>query len=380
MFHIAGIILAVFLALLLFTKKGKSPADLILAIWLVVIGLHLLCYYLLISGDFVAFPYLLGVEIPLPLIHGPFLYCYVATLVGQRDKRLPGYLHFIPSVVAYFLLSGFFVLPFAQKIYVYQHHGLGYEKLTSLIRLPIIPSGMVYVCWSLILLRRHRINIARQFSYSEKINLNWLVYLTIGMGAIWLSIIFGNDISTFLLVDVFILFIGYFGIKQVGIFSNREVERPVLASASLPEETVKVEAPPITVEPLKYQKTAIDPALMSKIHLELTLLMQTEKLFQEPDLNLDGLAARLGVSSNALSQVINTMEQRNFYDYINDSRVEEFKRIVLLPENNQYTLLSLAFQVGFNSKTSFNRNFKKATGLSPKEYCQQHKINPANED
>ncbi len=380
MFHIAGIILAVFLALLLFTKKGKSPADLILAIWLVVIGLHLLCYYLLISGDFVAFPYLLGMEIPLPLIHGPFLYCYVATLVGQRNKRLPVYIHFIPALAAYLLLSGFFVLPFAQKIYVYQHHGLGYEKLTSFIRLPIIPSGIIYVCWSLVLLRRHRLNIARQFSYSEKINLNWLVYLTIGMGAIWLSIIFGNDISTFLLVDVFILFIGYFGIKQVGIFSNQEAGRPLLAGASLPVETVKVEVPPIEVEPLKYQKTAIDPDLMSKIHQELTLLMQTEKLFQEPELNLDGLAARLGVSSNALSQVINTLEQRNFYDYINDFRVEEFKRIALLPENNQYTLLSLAFQVGFNSKTSFNRNFKKATGLSPKEYCQQHKINPSTED
>ncbi len=380
MFHLAGIILAVFLALLLFTKKGKSPADLILAIWLVLIGVHLLCYYLLVTGDFVSFPYLLGVEIPLPLIHGPFLYGYVATLTGQRNRRLPVYYHLVPAAAAYILLSGFFVQPFAHKVYVYQHHGLGYEKLTSLIRLPIIPSGIIYVSWSLILLRKHRINISRQFSYSEKINLDWLVYLTIGMGAIWLSIIFGNDISTFLLVDVFILFIGYFGIKQAGIFSNREEARAVMvAGAALPVEMVIEESPVTDAEPLKYQKTAIDPALMSTVHQELSHLMQTERLFKDPALNLDGLAMRLGVSSNTLSQVINTMEQRNFYDYINDFRVEEFKRIALLPENNQFTLLSLAFEVGFNSKTSFNRNFKKVTGRSPKEFCLQEKINPADQ-
>ncbi|MGN7722393.1 helix-turn-helix domain-containing protein [Chitinophaga sp. 22620] len=382
MFHIAGIIISIFLALLLFTKKSKSTADLILALWLVVISLHLLCYHLLISGTYVEFPYFLGLEIPLPLAHGPFLYLYVATLANQSNKRLRWFIHFIPATIAYLLLSGFFILTFDQKISVYQNSGVGYEKLLSIIRLPIIPSGIIYVALSLILLKKHRVNISRQFSYSEKINLDWLVYLTIGIGAIWLSIILGNDISTFLLVDLFILFIGYFGIKQVGIFTNRVqlIDTDTIKNSDPAEGNAPgLNSPAIGSEKAKYLKTAIGPELMLKVHQELTLLMQAEKLFKDPELSLDGLAAQLGVSSNTLSQVINTMEQRNFYDYINNFRVKEFQRIAALPENSQFTLLSLAFEVGFNSKTTFNRNFKKATGLSPSEFCQQEKIQLGNQ-
>ena len=381
MFHLTGIIISLFLALLLFTKKGKSTADFILALWLTLIALHLFCYYTLVSGTYVEFPYLLGVEIPLPLIHGPFLYLYIAALVNQSNKRLHWFIHFIPATIAYLLLSGFFIQTFNHKINVYQHHGIGYEKLVSIIRLPIIPSGIIYVVWSLILLKKHSINIQKQFSYTEKINLNWLVYLTIGMGAIWLSVILGNDISTFMLVDLFILFIGYFGIKQVGIFTNRVVNTQLMDTDDIKLEEGNdpgVSSLATGTEKTKYLKTAVDPGLMSKVHKELTLLMQTEKLFKDPGLNLDALAGRLGVHSNTLSQVINSMEQRNFYDYINDFRIKEFQRIAVLPENSNFTLLSLAFEVGFNSKTSFNRNFKKATGLSPKEYCQQEKIQLGN--
>ncbi len=377
MFHITGIVIAIFLALLLFTKKGKSGADLILASWLVLISLHLTCYYLLISQAYTGFPYLLGVEIPLPLIHGPFLYLYVAGLVQPGSGKPHRAVHFIPAAIAYVLLAGFFIQPFGEKIRIYQQGGTGYETITSIIRFPIIPSGIIYVILSLVLLKKHRVNIAKRFSYSEKINLNWLVYLTAGMGVIWLSIIFGNDISTFLMVDLFILFIGYFGIKQVGIFTNQAAGSQLAGIGAFEPggpEAVSDPGPggPVTgQEKVKYLKTAIGPEQMTKLHGELTLLMETEKPFKDPELNLDGLAARLGVAGNTLSQVINAMEQRNFYDYINNFRVREFQRIAVLPENSQFTLLSIAFEVGFNSKTSFNRNFKKATGLSPSEYCQR---------
>jgi YesN/AraC family two-component response regulator len=86
------------------------------------------------------------------------------------------------------------------------------------------------------------------------------------------------------------------------------------------------------------------------------------------------LAEALNVNRNNLSQVINTYEQKNFYDYINQKRVEEFKRVASLPENQKYTLLGLANDCGFNSKTSFNRNFKNATGLSPTEYLKKANI------
>jgi len=180
------------------------------------------------------------------------------------------------------------------------------------------------------------------------------------MGVIWFSVLFGNDITTFTCVDLFILYIGYFGIKQAGIFNDQiEIHSPYNEAITFP---------------VKYQKSAIGEGHLSEIHLELLTLMDQKKLFKDPALSLSELARQLNVHSNSLSQVINRLEHKNFYDYVNALRIDEFKTIVAFPENQKFTLLSLAYEVGFNSKTSFNRNFKKITGLSPTTYLKQHKI------
>lgn len=376
MFHLTGIFLSLFLSFLLFTKKGKSAADQVLAMWLLIISFHLLCYYLLISGEYQEFPYLLGLEIPLPLVHGPFLYLYTTQLTHQDKQKVPVQIHFVPAALAFILLSGFYMLSAGEKIYIYNNHGIGYEKLTAAIRMPIIPSGLLYIALSLLLLKKHRSNISGQFSCSDKINLNWLFYLTIGITAIWLSIIFGNDMSTFAFVDLFVLFIGYFGIRQVGVFADNKPFFTSVSPRQHSQETEKqnVEAETASKEIIKYGKTALSKEQMFEMHRRLTLLMQNTKPFKDPELTLGQLAVQLGVAENTLSQIINVMEQRNFYDYINNLRVQEFKQIALHPDNKKFTLLSLAFEVGFNSKTSFNRNFKKSTGLSPRAFCQQQKV------
>ena len=102
------------------------------------------------------------------------------------------------------------------------------------------------------------------------------------------------------------------------------------------------------------------------IHSSLMKSITYEKVFTDPELALGTLARKLNVHPNHLSQVINTYELKNFYDFINFHRIEEFKRIVTMTENRNYTLVSLAYDCGFNSKASFNRNFKKVTGLAPK--------------
>src|SRR4051794_1475711 len=99
MIYIAGISIAFFLGLLLFSKKGKTQADKILACWLLVIGLHLLLFYLYFSKMYFNYPALLGVEIPLPLIHGPFLFLYTASLTHKFPiKKKSVVLHFIPPI------------------------------------------------------------------------------------------------------------------------------------------------------------------------------------------------------------------------------------------------------------------------------------------
>ena len=102
--------------------------------------------------------------------------------------------------------------------------------------------------------------------------------------------------------------------------------------------------------------------------------MKEKNLYQNPGLSLSDLSQELGVHHNIVSQVINSKEQKNFYDFINAWRINEFITIARNESSKRYTLLALAYECGFNSKTSFNRNFKKVTGLSPSSYLQQQKI------
>ncbi|WP_448103819.1 helix-turn-helix domain-containing protein [Pedobacter panaciterrae] len=372
MIHIVGVVISLFLSILLFTKKGKSRADLVLAFWLFLISIHLLCYYLIASDKFLEYPYFLGLEIPMPLLHGPFLYLYATLLTGKKIGKLYCSFHFLPAVLAYIALSKFFLLATGEKIFIYENNGIGYLGLLKIVHFAILPSGIAYIIMSLYLIEGHRKNISNLVSHLEKINLNWLRNLMIGMSLIWLSILLGNDISTFTLVDLFILSIGYFGIKQVGIFTNNVITLPANHLEMGLLGVIEDESS-ITTK-VKYQKSTMGYTLLSEIHLQVTQLMQQEKLFKDPELSLNELAERLNIHPNALSQVINTLEDKNFYDYVNGLRIEEFKLISMQPGNHKFTLLALAYEVGFNSKTSFNRNFKKKIGVSPTTYLKQQKI------
>ena len=98
--------------------------------------------------------------------------------------------------------------------------------------------------------------------------------------------------------------------------------------------------------------------------------MAIEKPFLDTGLNLRKLAKQMGLSPNQLSLVINEGLDKNFNNFINHYRVEEFKQLAKLPENSKLTIMALAYDSGFNSKTVFNTYFKKETGLTPKEFLK----------
>lgn len=390
MLYLSGIIITFFLSLLLISKKNKSLADKILAAWLICTGFHLTVFYVHTSGNYVHFPYLLGMEIGMPLLQGPFLLLYTMAITQSRKLTTRSLLHFLPFVIVLGLLIPFFSLSLADKIYVYQHDGAGYENLVEGVLITLSVSGVVYILLSYLVLRRHSKRIEQEFSNTERINLNWLRYLIYGTAVIWIVILVGlGDMYIFGTVVLYMFFLGFFGIRQVGVFSNKSLigpENDILpvqeaGIASLPEQpvlTTQEILPPLSektgaekTEKIKYQHSSLNETDGLKLYERLQLLMSRQQLFKSPELTLGDLAQELQLHPNVLSQVINSYAGKSFYDYINDLRIEEFKTIVGLPENKQYTFLALAFECGFNSKTAFNRNFKKATGLSPTQYINQ---------
>ena len=104
---------------------------------------------------------------------------------------------------------------------------------------------------------------------------------------------------------------------------------------------------------------------------ELLNFMEKEKPFLNPEITLPELSKKLKLSSNQLSQILNSGFGKNFNEFINDFRVKMVKEKMIAPENSHLSLLGIAFESGFNSKASFNRVFKKTTGLSPSQFMIQ---------
>ena len=99
--------------------------------------------------------------------------------------------------------------------------------------------------------------------------------------------------------------------------------------------------------------------------------MENEKPYLDTKLGLKELAEDLDISVHHLSQVINEKLGKNFFEFVNGYRVAEVISLLKNPQYKRYTLLAIAYDSGFNSKSRFNSVFKKNTGFTPSKYIKQ---------
>lgn len=118
----------------------------------------------------------------------------------------------------------------------------------------------------------------------------------------------------------------------------------------------------------KYKTSALLPETVEEVLPRLMQLIEEEKIFLEADLTLNKLAQRLNVHYNHLSQIINEQLKSSFNDFINRYRIEEAKKEMGKPGGNKKTILEIAYETGFYSKSVFNTAFKKFTGKTPSQY------------
>ena len=368
-----GIFLCFFLQFLLLSKPEKTLPDKILAVWMFIFGIHLFSFFIYSRGYWETYPVLSGFHHPLPLLHGPLLYLYVRYSI-RKDQSLEwrDYLHFLPALSFYLYLIPFFFFYTPEKRRLI-NNGLidDYSIFIVFSLVAFMISVSVYSIASYRLLNRYQDITLTNFAYRKSIDLQWLKQFIWGIGLIffiaillavlqeWLRFDFGfnTDVIFYSLIILFIFYLGYSGIIHQGIFS----------AAKNHDQLVE----PKTTGEYKHSGLKEEDALV--FHNQLQQLMKTEKPYLEPKLSLNDLAEYLDLTPNHLSQIINQYEGKNFYDYINEFRVEEFKKRALTPENKNYSILAIALDSGFNSKSSFNQVFKKMVGKTPSQYLKTKK-------
>lgn len=365
---ISGIFLSFFIVFLLLTKKQKALTDKFLAVWVSVIGIHLLGFYFYQEGYWEIYPHLIGTTSPFPLLHGPMLFLYTLySLRNDRKLRRVDYLHFTPFVASYLYMSNFFFFYTPQEKLMLINEEIQDYRIFSIISLvAMLISGLTYSILSYQLTIKHKQEIGNNFSYSEGINITWLRYCILSIALVFLSATiiyivrdalgvqfsFNIEYIIYMIIIGFVFYIGYFGIKHENIFINNSHAEEVTAEENNVDE--------------KYKNSAIDSDLATELYDKLLKIMDNDKPYLDPKLSLSVLAQLLEISTNQLSQIINQKAKVNFHDFTNSYRVEEFIRRA--KENKKFILLALAFDSGFNSKSSFNNIFKKQKRLSPSKY------------
>jgi len=359
-----GVFISLFQFVLLLNKKSKSIPDKILAAWMLVIAIHLTGYYLYYLGYWDKYPHLVGTTVPFPLFYGPLLYLYTSySLKSDEYIRKLDYLHFTPIIFSYlYLFKFYFFYSAAEKRLLDRGEINDFDVFTTILLLAFILSGVGYSFVSYRLLNKHKQLIENNFSNTENIELNWLKSIIWGIGLLFLIVAFlivtrewfnisfsiNPDYIIYSLLVLAILSLGYFGIRHQNIFIDNTIV----------VKEIKQEG--------EYKNSGLKDDVAKSIHGHLLQLMSNEKPYLEPKLTLNTLADLLATSPNHLSQIINQFEQKNFNDFINKYRVEEF--ILQATINAHYSLLALALDAGFNSKSTFNTVFKKHKGVSPSQH------------
>ena len=209
------------------------------------------------------------------------------------------------------------------------------------------------------------------FSNIEKVQLAWLRLYATGFVLVWASGI----------VALFSGVLGYYSLSvEIATFANLP---PLILISGL---VVHGQVMPLNMQNLtsdSTDKTLEDEKLaeaLASYREKIQDLMERVKIYQDPELRLDGLADSLDVSPRTVSTLLNNHYQQNFYDFINRYRVIDAQLQLSDPDNAEKPIQRIFEDAGFNSKTTFNTLFKKLTGKTPSEYRKQAKTGSSLED
>jgi len=354
-----------FLALVLFTQqRGNRRANRVLAWLILLFSLRLVETVGYWTKYLLEFPHFWLTTASFSFLFGTLLYFYAKFLTSENLKlNKRDLLHFLPFVlylgwlILFYRLSGDIKLRILQKILAVENPKLAWPFF--ILFLLQISHMLLYTWLTLRLLKAHSHSVKGNSISLERISLSWLRRLTIGFGSfvlltllyvIWLQLGFpySRAVDALVLIAMAgqIYIIGYMTLRQPEIFSGN------LALKNAP----------------KYEKSALTPARAEAYLARLLHTIETEKLFTNSDLKLQDLAQKLDIPTHHLSQILNEKLGQNFFDFLNQYRVEEAKKCLTDPEKQPYTILSIALEVGFNNKASFNTAFKKHTGMTPSHF------------
>lgn len=359
-----GISHALFGIILLSSKEDKNKSDFLLIIWILILLQPFINEFITIlkgtqwtSAGFN--------NQALTLLNGPMLYLYIRELIKKENSpQIMHWPHFIPFAFFYLIL-------FNNPIPL-QPGGPGQDtgqvnfilKQFGLINVAVF---LIYGILSLLLLFRHSKELKEIFAYKNRKNtLVWIAFLPVIFIVFVTIIIIVENSSWGKQVEIlnlhlslflfFTLYLVFFGLQQQRIY-------PVGKQRIIEDEQKNDNTS-------EQQKKSHSEAEIQELYLieKIKETMSTTKLYQNASLSVFDLADSMNLSRHKISSLLNDKLSMNFFQFVNQYRLEEVSQRLKKDSENKYNILELAYESGFNSKSSFNSLFKKEYGLTPSQY------------
>jgi len=349
-------LLGVLLSLFFFVRKvGDKFLNRLIAVYTLLFSHEMLvnCLELANQLETIEFVHFILTRISVGLIYGPIIYIYVRRVfTGAKFKKLD-VVFLIPPLIIFLLCSPFYFKSAVEKLEIVKNKQIyDYALLPDFTIWVILVFMFFYAFFTFVKFHKH-----------YKISLRELIWLKCFVGS-YLGFVVVFSIYIFLIrfdfmpsryyffvdsiIIIFILLLSYFGIVQPNVFDEKQSVKAFLPFS-------------------KYRKTGLNSNLSIELKEKLVAMMIKDKAYLKNDLRLNDIASNLNINRNQASQIINEHFNKSFFDYINEHRIEESKKILLKNIEN-LNIEEIAYTVGFNNRASFYKAFKKFTNLTPKAF------------
>ncbi len=351
-----GSINSFFIGVIVITLAGANlRSNKYISLLLITISISFF-YVLFLSPEITrTIPYIFNGMHKSAFIFGPALYFYFMSITRRRFRfNYKKLIHLLPFAAYTLLMIPVYFSSDSEKIELFNKYRTYFRSVFFIIFLHFAS----YMAYTYYFIRSNGVIILNKFKGVESVAVNWFQYLSLlslGLGCLCFILhllhIFFNFSSLILntsvdfMLAVLLQGLGYKGIRRIEILKYI----------------------PDTYGIKKYTKSGMNK-LQAENYMDAVIqYIKRDRNFLNNEINLKLLSTELSISEHHLSQIFTQFLKMSFNDYVNSLRVEEAKKLIkTLPED--YPIMRIGFDVGFNSKSAFNLNFKKITKITPTEY------------
>jgi AraC-like DNA-binding protein len=325
------------------------------------------------------------------LLMGPAIFLYIRSLLNPSFKfRKKDRWHFVPGIayICWTIIVAVTDLVILKRYYLMD--GQNDPDFDTWYQAIGFMSLLIYLILSLRYYLMYRAFIVQELSFADTVQFKWIRNFLIACFLYFFSTVF-LDILRLAGVNIgyqdtwwyYLLFAFLFYYIAIAGYTNSieqkkkfeldflRYQMPFLIGPSDSDSNTPTEEAAFEIIQQDHtQKNAdsVEATVYALWKEKVEQSIVVEKMYRNPELTLTDLANQLGTNPSLLSKIINRSFGKNFNDYVNQYRVLEVKENLANPANAHLTIMSLAYDAGFNSKATFNRAFKKFTGDSPKTY------------